>query len=306
MSALVSPYVPIGSGSNTGIEGDIALGILQGIVIVPKNAKWTAADMADPIAFFQGKIHGAAKARFFPVMEGIFKYEAAKESNTTEANEVEGTTATLRNGGFNLTCTFEKGGMALAKKLSSFFNLGYSFIPMDKQDQFLLRKNSDGTYSGLRTSDMNSDIAMATPTTKFKNIVTVSLSHDELIKSSEMFKSDTSLSDLVGLIDVKLTDAGGSTTTKLKVGVETLGAGTDLVAQFDTALAVPGNFIVTKKSDGTHPAITAAAVVGGHIELTGTFTSASVYTVALAAASVLFGANIQGYEGVQSVDITVS
>ena len=62
---------------------------------------------------------------------------------------------------------------------------------------------------------------------------------------------------------------------------------------------------MTKTSDGTHPSVTAAAIVSGHIELTGTFVSGSTYNVAGAGADVLYGNDVVGYDLIKSVDIAI-
>jgi hypothetical protein len=133
----------------------------------------------------------------------------------------------------------------------------------------------------------------------------ISYRPEEYVKFGTIYQGDSSISNLVGLYDTAVTDATGSTTTKLKIGVQTICGLTDLVALIGSPLATLTNFVVTKKSDGTTPTMTAAGIVGGHIELTGTFTSAAIYTVALAAPSVLLGNLVSGYEGVVSVDITI-
>lgn len=91
--------------------------------------------------------------------------------------------------------------------------------------------------------------------------------------------------------------SGGVTgTAKLKIGVRTECAHSDLLTKsFAGALAAIGNFVVTNQ-DGTVIPVTAIALVGGHIELTIPYV-AGTYTVKGAEASVWYAIDIDGYDG---------
>lgn len=184
---------------------------------------------------------------------------------------------------------------------------GYSIIEVDNADQLLFRDNGNGTFSALKTTFM---YAPSPDVADLKNpgytYFQISYRPEEYVKYGTIYQDDSGIANLVGLLDTAVTDAGSSTTTKLKIGVKTVCGLTDLVASsVGTALAAIGNFVVKLKSTGAVQTITAAGIVSGHIELTGTFTSAAVYTVELAAPSVLHANSVSGYEGTVSVDITI-
>ncbi len=306
MSALVSTCdVASSGGSNTGFENECVLGIAKGLIMVP--ASWSAeeADFADPVEFLRTKIHAAGTARFYPVLQGIFDFSVTREGDVTEANPVAGTTRVIRLGGLTITYTFEKGGLCLAQALLGFFQKGYSFIPVDSESKFLLRENADGTYSGLKSSEVTPNFSPATSTTSFKNILVVSTSYDEYVRYSKLFKSDTSI-EFKGLIDTEILKAAAGSTTKLKIWVKTHCAGTDLIAEYPTELPLVANFSVTNKLTGATVVPTAAAIVGGLIELTGTYVSGQTYVVAGAAPSVWLANDIEGFDASSnSVEITI-
>jgi hypothetical protein len=275
---------------------------------VPSNLKWTDSDLQDFTQWLVDHIHADKAARIYPLFGPsvpIRKITLSKESDVIPVMD-DGTPIFVRYGTLTRAFATTEGGICFAQALQSLNKSGYSIIEVDNGNQTLMRKNEDGTYSGLRCTFMYSpspDLA------DFKNPgfinFQITFTPAEYVGFGVIFQGDATISDQVGLIDVKVTDATGSSTTKLKIGVETLCGESDLVAELGSPLAATANFVVTKKSDGTSPAVTAAAIVGGHIELTGTFTTATVYTVALAAPSVLLANEIEGYEGTQSVDITI-
>lgn len=98
--------------------------------------------------------------------------------------------------------------------------------------------------------------------------------------------------------------SGGATGTSiLKVGVKTICGETDLIALYGVALVVAGNFVVTNAA-GTVITISLAAITGGVAFLTIPRVN-GVYTVSLAAPSVLKSAGIEGYEGTVAASTTI-
>lgn len=304
--ALIDICQTANTPKNSGSECGKALGNPKGIIAVPGNAKWNQSDMdTDFYAFIKTKMHTTASSRWYPFFQNLKNFEAPPESPQIETF-ADGTMKLVRLGSYNLTFSFADGGECGAKFLLSLNKKGYRFIIVDEDSQFKYRKNADGTFSGLKPSDLYSPGPdQKTPSAVFMNKLVANISVDEYVNKAEISKNDTDLTELVGLFDTKVTSAAAATTTKLKIAVNTICANTDLVALYDATLAVVGNFIVTNKATGAAVVCSAAAVVGGHIELTGVFASASTFTVALAAASVLKAAGIEGYEGTQSVDILI-
>lgn len=264
--------------------------------------------MNDFAGYLTTQAHAAKAQRVYPMFGPgvpIRKITLSKESDVI-AKQDDGTDIFIRYGVLSRSFATTDGGICFAEALQSLNKSGYSIIEIDNANQVLMRKNSDGTFSGLQCTFMYSpspDLAdFKTP--GYTNFM-IEFLPQEYVGFAEIFTGDSSLQELVGLIDSQVTDATGSSATKLKIAVSTICGSTDLIAQFGAPLAALSNFVVTKDSDGTTPTMTAAAIVGGHIELTGTFVSGQKYTVALAAPSVLLAANLAGYEGIVAADILI-
>lgn len=295
--ALINPCdIEAGSVSNTGIECSASMGVAKGMFLVPAGYSWTETDMADTMDFINARIHATPSSRFYPILQGIFDMSFAQESDVTEANPIAGTTDRIRAGGFTFTYTYKDGGICLAKALRSFQNKGYRAIFVDQVGQIQVRKNADGTYSGLKVSDISNSISPATSTTKYKNTLVLGVSQDEYINYSEILKPDVDITDVNGLIDVEITKAAAASTTKLKIGVRTHCAKTNLIATYGNAIADLDLFIVTNKATGAVVVPTAIAVVNGVLEITGTFLSGQTYIVNGSLPSVWLANNISGYD----------
>jgi len=307
--ALISACKKGLSIKNMRSECNESMGPTARLIAVPPGAFWQKSDMTDFTTYVNERLHDTKAARwyaFFGPDVPIRRITNNKEADVTFTAD-DGTQIFIRYGVLNRAFGTTEGGLCFAEALMSLNKSGYSFIEIDNASQVMVRKNTDGTYSALKSTFVYSpspDLA------DFKNPAFTNFSYsikpEEYVRNGVIFQADDdSLLDLLSLADTDVADATGSTTTKLKIGVVTECGQTDLVALLGATLAQVTNFVVTKVSDGTHPSVTAAAVVSGHIELTGTFVSAAGYTVALAAPSVLLTNGVQGYEGIVAVTITI-
>lgn len=309
MAALIKACNKALSIKNTGSECNESMGPTSMLIAVPKALKWTATDMLNFGAYLTTQIHAAKALRVYPMFGPeipIRKIATSKEADVIPVME-DGTPIFVRYGSLTRAFATTEGGLCFAEALQTLNKSGYSILEVDNANQILMRNNGDGTFSALHTTFMYSpspDLAdLKNP--GFVNFQ-VSYRPEEYVQFGEIFQGDSSIADFIGLYDTQVTpDAAASSTTKLKIDVSTICGLTDLIALIGNPLAVITNFVVTKVSDGSLPTITAAAIVGGHIELTGTFVSAAKYSVALAAPSVLLAALIPGYEGVIPAVITI-
>lgn len=308
MAKLLNACAGDAGMENTGVECDKMLAVLLGLMAVPATAKWSKADMADPLAFFQEKIHAPKAERFYPIFADLKNFEVADGSDQQETYG-DGTTKLLRLGGYTMTLSFIRGGECLAKKLLSLNKKGYRVIVFDELDQFKVRKNADGTYSGLKVTDLyGSRPQLATYAASFQNKVVINISTEEYIKHASIFKSDTELSDLTGLLDVDVESKAAAIATKVTVGASTECAGTDLYDLYPDDLAVPDAW---KVMDSTGAAVTVttvaknAAVKGW--DLTFATQAGKTLSVGLADASVLAGLDpaVTGYEGAGAATIVI-
>jgi hypothetical protein len=304
--ALINPLAESLDVSNTGFEGSKQLEEIAGVILVPASAKWNAADMDDFPAFIEEKIHAAAADRWFPVFADLKNVEIGNESDTEESFP-DGTKELIRLGGYNLMMSFKKGGEPLAKALIKLNNLDYRPIIVDKLSKFKVRLNADGTYSGLKTTDLGGGApGLKTFAVSYMNKLRINISVDEFIKNAEILKDDSDLTELTGLIDCEVTEAAAATTTKLKVGVQTKDKETDLVALLGDAWADATNFVVYNVTDSTTVTPSGVAVVSGIVEITiAAQTSGDVVRVSGGTPAALLANDISGYEITDSVSITI-
>jgi hypothetical protein len=307
--ALIKACNKSASIANTGSECNDSMGPTSMMYAVPKGLKWTATDLLTFGTYLETHIHADKTTRIYPLFGPsvpIRKITTSKEADVIPVMD-DGTPIFVRYGSLTRAFSTTEGGICFAQALQSLNKSGYSILEVDNANQILMRQNDDGTYSALGTTFMYSpspDLAdLKNP--GFTNFQ-VSYRPEEYVGHGVIFQGDSSISDLIGLYDTDVIDAGASTTTKLKINVKTECGLTDLVALLGAPLAVIGNFLVVDQATpGTPVTITAAGIVGGHIELTGTFTSTHKYIVSLNTPAVLLAANIAGYEGIVSAVITI-
>jgi len=306
--AIVKKCNVSASVQNTGIECSAAMGATKMFLLVPSGVTWTANQIADFVTTINTARHGASASRVYPIFGNqapIITINVNDEDDVTEKFD-NGSEVFVRSGFANRIYETNQGGLCYAKALRSFLNSGYYFVEVDDQGNFIVKKNEDGTFSGFPAAYLGGK----TPTagsfkTVYKNRFGISYDPTIYINSGEIYSNGEGLLDLMGLIDAELSDAGSPSTTGVNVSIKTECAETDLVALLDSEWAQVSNFVVTKVSDGSAVTPSAVTIVGGHVHIAGTFASASVYTVALAAPSVLKTNGIEGYEGTVSVDITI-
>ena len=285
---------------NTGKECDSAMGATAMLIAVPPNLKFTDSDLADPLAWIEPLMHANGRNRVYPFFGRQAPIRTINNNNESDviATMDDGTQIFVRYGVYNRSYETTSGGLCYAKALRGLNKSGFSIIEIDQDGQMLVRKNSDGTYSGLACSFMYSPSpSLADFKNPYKNKFQYSMDPGELVNNGEIFEGAQELLSLIGLIDTNLVLFGAASATKIPFDVVTDCAEASLIAQFGTLLAVPANFVVTDLATGLPVAITAAAVVGGnHIELTGTFTSGKKYSVVGANPSVWFTATVEGYD----------
>ncbi len=307
MAALVKAC-DVSSIQNTGVECSAAMGPAAMFLIMPPGLKWTNSDLSDFPAYVEQKMHASAETRIYPLFGNSAPIRSieANDSDDTIQTFDDGVEKFIRSGYANRIYRTEKGGLCLAASMRSLLNIGYAFVEIDKEGNICFKKNSDGTYSGFPSTGMGGVTPKAaTFTESYMNGFRLSYDVSTYINSGLIMKGAESILDFMGLIDTNVTAFTASTTTRLKIGVKTQCAGTDLVALLGVTLAVAGNFVVTNASTGAAVSITGASIVSGNIELAGTFTTATTYRVALAPSATLYTNGVEGYEGVKYKDILI-
>lgn len=292
---------------NTGVDCEVSMGAIVQLLLVHKSFSFDATDLEDPVTFFTEALHAAKPGRVFPIFGNsapVQKLGNNKEADVTATLD-DGTVVPIRYGMVNKLFSTTDGGLCFAKALQSFNRSGYAVIQIDSFGRMLVRKNDDGTYGGLRTTNIWSP---SPDEADFKNPgftnFQVSYSPQEYVQRGVILDGGSQLSDLMGLIDSEIVDGVG-TTAHLDISIRSECAETDLIAEFSTDWNDVTNFIVTNKATGVVITITGVTIVGGKLRLAGTFVSAATYHVEGAAPDILFGNDIEGIEVITGIDILI-
>lgn len=309
MSAIIKACLVANTVKNTGKECDISMGPTAMLIAVPQNLSFDDDDLLVPLTWLKTLMHAGAGVRVFPFFgqKAPIRMITNNQENDVTVTLDDGSTRFLRYGFYNRIFATTSGGLCYAQALASLNQSGYNIIEIDKQGQMLVHDNGDGTYTGLQTDFMYSPAPQLADlkSTVYMNRFQMSYDPDEMVQNGLILEGALPLLALMGLIDCEITRAAAPTTTKLKIGVQTECAETDLVALLGAPIAQVTNFIVTNTATGAVVTPSAAAIVGGLIELTGVFVSGQIYTVSGNLASVLYTNGVIGYDFVTSVDITI-
>jgi hypothetical protein len=302
---------------NTGIDCSAAMAATAMIILVPKSARFTLADIVSAgsfTAYLETKISAAPADRWFPIGGALAPVRAITDSNETDVIETldDGSMAFVRYGMYNRTLVFTDGGLCLAQRLMA-FPRGYSFIEVDIKGQVLCWEPTSDVYGGVPTNLAYGPAPeIANLKTTYKNKLFLSFSPLNYIQNSKLFSSDSTedILNVNGLLDAEVgVGTTTQTTTNIFVTVVSECSDTDLVAEFAGTgaghIAQVANFVV-HNADGSLNTPSAAAMQGtSEVKLTGTFTTGTNIKVALAAPSVLKANGIEGYEGKVAASVPI-
>jgi hypothetical protein len=292
---------------NTGTECNDAMGPTALILLGDTSIEFTPEQVAgDMLGTLETAIHAAGKAKVYPLFGNNAPIRDIQ--NTGGDNVLEempdGSSAFVRSGKYTRLFLTKEGGDCFAKILYAMNGASLGFIEVDANNKVKMRKLANGNYGFIPVNMIDAPLpSLASFSEVFKNAFRMNFDPKYYIKEAVTFVSTEDLTGLQGLVNAGIfVGTAASSTTKVYVKVKSLCANTDLVAEFPTQIADTDNFVV--KQGGSVIAISAAAVVGGELELTGTFAAGTV-TVSGAAASVLNTNGITGFDIVQSVDVTI-
>lgn len=309
MSAVIKACNITNTPKNTGKQCDVAMVATAMLIAVQRGLTFDDTDLEDPVSWLTTLIH---QRKAFPLFGQ--KAPIREITNETEGDQIitldDGLKVFLRYGVYNRKFATTSGGLCYAEALQSFLNSGYDIIEIDQQGQMLARDNGDDTYSPLITDFMYSP-APTLPdfkSTPYKNHFSYSFSPTELVQNGIVFKGASALLSMMGLIDASILKAAAASTTKLKISVKSTCAEEDLIAKFAAALGTHvNNFRVEDVAAlGTAVVPSAAAIVSGIIELTGTYTTAHTYRVWGGTPAAWLANAVEGYDGSENyVDILI-
>lgn len=295
---------------NTGKQCDSAMVATSMLIAMVRGTKFDEDDLDDPVPWLQNLIQQKIAFPLFGLTAPIRTI-----TNDTEGDQIvtldDGLKVFLRYGLYNRTYETTSGGLCYAEALQSFLNSGFDIIEVDQQGQMLARKNSDGTFSPLITDFMYSPAPILADfkSTPYKNRFAYSFSPIELVNNGIIFTGAQALLSMVGLLDTVFGEAAGSTTTSLKVTLETECANEDLVTKLAALLDHPNMYLVVDLAAPTVPlTISAVTRTGTHLNMAGTFVTAHTIRVTGTEPSVWAAETppVEGYDGTTSfVDILI-
>lgn len=290
---------------NTGKECDTAMKATA--MLIPMDTTVTAdqTDFDNLNDWMDTLIH---EKKAFP----IFGQKAPIRTITNSAdNDVtvtmdDGSIIFVRPGIYNRTFETTSGGLCYANALLGLLESGLGILEIDIVGNALFHYNADKTFSPMFVNNMSAPSPLLAD---FKNVYRNRFGYlmdpYEMVQNGVIMSGFTPLLSKMGLVNAELSNAGGSSTTKLRINVKTECAETDLIALIGSPLAIPANFIV-KNAAGVVQTVASAAIVGGVLELTGTWTSGQAYTVWGNTPITWYNNDVIGYDASESsVVITI-
>jgi len=293
---------------NTGVDCNVAMGPTAMIVAVPPTFTFSSADLADPLTWFTKNVNEVPSKRIYPIFGNSAPVRAITSNKEADviATLDDGSQTFIRYGFINKVLSTTNGGLCYAAALQSFVQCGYRILEIDKAGHMLARNNDDGTYGGIRCDFMYSPSPdTADFSNPWKTNFQISIDPVEYVGAGIIFAGAQPLLDVDGLIDVKFTDGGGHSTTKLIVGLESECGGTDMVALLGTSLNSATLYNVTNVATGAPVTISTVTQVAGKLNLAGTFTAATKYSVTGKDAQAWYTATIIGYDANGAVQVQV-
>lgn len=292
------------SVKNTGSTCNESMGPTAMLIAVPSGTKWHASDLSAFVALVLLNMH-APKAQRWYVLFGP-SIPIRRITNNKEADVIftgdDGVQILIRKGVLNRAFGTTEGGLCFAKAAASFDKSGYSFIEVDNACQIMNRINADKSYSALKSTFVYSPSVDAAD---FKNPMFInfalSIKSEEYVNNGVIFQmDDTSLLDLVGLLDVTIyqngvvTNSGSTRAT----ATDTLVIGTtgDTVDIKAAGVSLAGAPVAQTGTETTATLLAAkvAAAITGNVALNGGYTAVNAAGVLTISAPANKGATANG------------
>jgi hypothetical protein len=274
---------------NTGSECNESMGPTAMLIAVPPGATWPKSTLANFTDYVSQQLHAPKGQRWYVLFgPGI---PIRRITNNKEADVIftadDGTQIFIRYGVLNRTFSTTEGGLCFAAALQSLNKSGYSFIEVDNASQIMSRVNTDKSYSALKTTFVYSP-SIDLPDFKnpaFTNFA-ISTKPEEYIRNGVIFQmDDTSLLDLVGLLDVEVYQNGAVTT-----------AGATRATATDT-------LVIGATGDTVDIKVLGASLAGAPVIQTGTETTATLLAAKVAAAITANAAVNGGFTAVNAAGV---
>lgn len=300
---------------NTGTQCNESMGPTAMLIAVPPGTKWTNEDLKDFTTYLLGKIHSSKADRFYPMFGPsvpIRKINNGKEADVIATMD-DGAQIFIRYGVLNRTFATTEGGICFAQALLSLNKAGYDILEIDNAYQVLQRKNDDGTWSALQTTFMYSpspDLA------DFKNPAftnfAVSIKPEEYLGHGVILQGDSSIVDIIGLIDTKVYQNGAVTnagSTRSQGGYTIVkGATGDTIDVKVNGVSISGGPVLQTAGESTDTllATKVAAAITAAVAANGGYTATFAAGVLTISAPANLGASINAVQATAVLTGTIT
>lgn len=316
--ALINPCNVAANPRNTASECSDALKAAAMIIMVPKNATWTAANLAgDFTDFILTKIHASAATRWFPIFGNAAPIRQITEANENDVIETleDGSVKFIRYGMYNRNFITTEGGLCLAEALMGMGN-NYAFIEVDITGQVAMMKNANGTYSGFPVNLAYAPAPMlANLKTSYKNQFYLSFSPKNYVQKGKVFGSDSSedILSLRGLYDVNTypisayTNAGSTRASGGRT-ITAVGADGDTYDLQVNGVSISGGPVVKTSAESTVTLLAAkiAAAVTAAVATNGGYTATNTAGALTVLAPAGLGATINAVQATSVIVGTIT
>ncbi|PKN16512.1 MAG: hypothetical protein CVU66_00750 [Deltaproteobacteria bacterium HGW-Deltaproteobacteria-23] len=276
-----------------------------GAILIPKNKTFTDVEAAGIIALLQGLCLAGESERVYP----IFRFEEIADNSEEETVSTlgYGSKQVAKDGKYDWTFRFLKGGLCFQKKLRAFNKSDKKVLFVDSNNVIFGTRASDGNITGFsldffyakpfKAADgsnaaiFQARFALAKPAEFNDNVVYI----DPGVDVEEAVK---------GNIDVELTQLD-VTAGKVTVGIKTACDKVDLFDSYPSALAAGSLWKVTKA--GVNVTITTVAASTTRSGWDVSFTGTGEHVISLTTPDMLEEGNIGGPpdNGYESNTLTV-
>lgn len=305
--SILNTIVCVAAGGNTGIPNcAFTFKNLKGGFLVPPGFELTEAQLASSATVMAALIAAVNNdnplERIYPLPETVTFTDATEDAVTQTLGY--GAPVIVRDGKYNFTQQFIKGGNCVNKALQKFNEGNYRWMGFDAAGVLI------GTKVGATLKGVPLDYFYAQPF-RFNDgsnvaIFAYRLSFDPIyINQNVGFVplDYTELAALNGLQNVNISLAAARAANVIKVRLTSGCDGTNLFDLYETELADVTNFVVTEA--GANITITSVVADTNLKAFTITldaadpdYTVGGPFIVNLAATSVLAGNGVVGYEGI--------
>jgi len=308
---MINQIVCTSAGGNTGIP-DCALTLKNTVMgfLVPGAFELTAAQLLTPEATLAALSNAAGNdnpsLRIYPLPEAVGVTDNSED--VTLQTFGYGAAVPVRDGNYNLTYAFTRGGNCVNNTLQKFNGQNYRFIGVDASGVLYGTKvtTSTGTVF-LKGIPLDYFYAMPFKHNDGSNVTGFAwrISYKPVYVNSGLGFIQLPLVEVLnisGLLNINIVLPTPRVTNVIKVKTLTGCAGVDLYDQYSGSLVTASNWIVTR--NGANVGITGVALDANLKAFTITldatdpdYNVAGPFVVSMAAPSILTTNGIAGYEG---------